>query len=123
MVALNLARLACSLRRVSGPATAPATAIVANAAVARGAIALVRGFSVMNTAAAARFFQIYDQTTAPIAGTTPLRTQPLPAGGAAHVGGLRIQHKVGIAWAVTTDAAGATLGAAGDVVGTIDYQG
>ena len=85
----------------------------------------VYGWSLLNTAASARFLHIYAKTTAPTVGTdTPVITIPLAANGQTSVVldcGAAVA--TGLAWAITTDDAAipATAGAAGDVVGTVFY--
>lgn len=83
----------------------------------------VYAYELLNTTAALRFFHLYAKTTAGVPGTdTPVRTIPIPAGAVRDFSvptGLAIV--TGLSWAITTDAAGATIGTSGDVVGSVDY--
>lgn len=81
------------------------------------------GWTFFNANAAIRYLQIYNKTSAGIPGTdTPYYTIGLGIGATDSVlHDIGITHGTGIAWAITTDAAGATAGASNDVVGTIFY--
>ena len=78
------------------------------------------GADVLNTQTTARFLQIYNKTTAGVPGTdTPLITIPIPASGiGGRINDFGVYQATGISWAITTDAAGATVATSGDVVGT-----
>lgn len=81
------------------------------------------GYEFKNTNAAVRYLQIYDKATAGVPGTdTPKRTIGLAAGGnVTYSTGMGIAFGTGISWAITTDEAGATAGASGDVIGSLDF--
>lgn len=112
---------------------APANSGVAGYSVSRistGASGVIKAsqgrvysWALQNTNAAIRYLQIYNKTTAGVPGTdTPYITIPLSANGSVpfsdQIGTIA---NTGLSWAITTDAAGATAGASGDVVGTIFY--
>ena len=82
-------------------------------------------YDVYNTQASVRFLQIYNKATAGVPGTdTPVMTIPVPATARAALA-LDVawySFANGISWAVTTDAAGATIGASGDVVGVFAFS-
>lgn len=81
-------------------------------------------WTLINTTASIRYLQIYNKASAGVPGTdTPVITIPIPPnGGAPSVGtSIGFANATGIAWAITTDAAGATIGTAGDVTGTLLY--
>lgn len=81
------------------------------------------GWTLLNTNAAARYLQLYNKATAGVPGTdTPVATIPLGASGNSNnFNDIGASHATGIAWAITTDAAGTTAGASGDIVGTLVY--
>lgn len=81
--------------------------------------------SIVNTNAAARYLQIYNKATAGVPGTdTPAMTIAVPASGSlppALFTDTGIAFGTGISWAITTDFAGATVGASGDLLFTLNY--
>jgi hypothetical protein len=81
---------------------------------------VLKGLLLQNTNAAVRYFQIYNKATAGIPGTdTPILTIPIALTSIAPpITGLHLYGAAGLSWAVTSDFAGATIGAAGDIVGT-----
>lgn len=81
------------------------------------------GWTLLNTNAATRFLQIYAKASAPVPGTdTPALTIALAgAGRSDEVNEIGVYFASGVGWAVTTDAAGATAGAAADIVGSLIY--
>lgn len=81
------------------------------------------GWSLQNTQAAVRYMQFYNKTTAGVPGTdTPFYTVPMAASQVdTAFFDIGISSATGISWAVTTDVAGATVGAASDIVGTVYY--
>lgn len=108
------------------PATSGGTTgarILAASGVIKGSAGMVFAYDLLNTNAAARYLQLYAKTSAGVPGTdTPSRTLPF-AGGLAktweNINGAALAS--GISYAITTDAAGTTLAAAGDIVGTVEY--
>lgn len=92
--------------------------------VIKASAGTLKGFVLSNTQASAlRYFQVYDKATAGIPGTdTPIYTVPVQAGKTVDPGrALNIPGVLGLSWAVTTDAAGATAGSSGDLVGSASY--
>lgn len=85
--------------------------------------ALLAGYDVRNNNAAVRYLQFFDTTAIPGGGSTPTRSVPIGPSESARIQGLRVQHKSGIAWAVSTDPYTLALGAAGDLVGSVDFKG
>ena len=81
----------------------------------------VFGWTLLNTNVAVRYLQIYAKASAGIPGTdTPAYTIPIGASGRTDfIGDIGNGQNAGVAWAITTDALGATIGAAGDIVGTV----
>lgn len=81
--------------------------------------------SIVNVQAAARYLQIYNKATAGVPGTdTPLMTIALAASAMQPpvlFSDIGLTFGTGISWAVTTDFAGATAGASGDVMFTLNY--
>lgn len=74
-----------------------------------------------NTNAATRYMQIYNKATAGIPGTdTPIATIIMAASSLRNpsLGDYGFAGAVGLSWAVTSDFAGATIAASGDIVGT-----
>ncbi|PXA70414.1 hypothetical protein DMC25_27075 [Caulobacter sp. D4A] len=127
---LNLQALPAGTNVIGGVTVATKTTGGTSAAriqTASGSIKTSAGqlyaYDLMNTTAALRFLQIYAKTSAGIPGTdTPVRTIPFAAGQVKtweNTSGSAVTS--GLAFAITTDAAGATLAAAGDIVGTIDF--
>lgn len=102
-------------------ATYRITASLASANIRTIAVMLV-GVAVDSSAAAKRYLQIYNKNSAPVVGTdTPVITYPIPAGGSVVASTIELPLTSGISFAVTTDFAGTTAAAAGDVVGTVLY--
>lgn len=81
------------------------------------------GWTFTNTNAAIRYLQVYNKASAGIPGTdTPVMTVAIPPNVNVDAqSAIGIANALGIAWAITTDAAGATIGAANDIVGTMFY--
>jgi hypothetical protein len=115
-----------SIGAVSSPSNSYAASRITGA-VASGVIKASAGraysWTLLNTNAAARFLQVYNKATAGVPGTdTPVFTIPLPASGAASFADqVGYYAAAGLSWAITTDAAGTTAGAATDIVGTLFY--
>lgn len=84
----------------------------------------ITNYVVLNTNAATRYLQFYDKATAGVPGTdTPIYTVAIAPSKTVDPGqSTSIPGAAGLSWAVTTDAAGATLGSSGDVVGTVRYS-
>jgi hypothetical protein len=80
-------------------------------------------YDLLNTTASVVYLQLYQKATAGIPGTdTPVMTIPLAANGKASLSiDVGWTFTTGIAWAVTTDAPGATIAGSGAVVGTVGY--
>lgn len=81
------------------------------------------GWTLTNTNAAIRYMQVYNKATAGIPGTdTPIMVVAIPPNAntddQSFVG---VYQASGLSWAITTDAAGTTAGAANDIVGTFFY--
>ena len=90
--------------------------------VAKASTGQLYSYELYNTQATVRYLQLYASTTAVAAGGTPVITIPIPATSRSALStdiGWAIAS--GIAWGLTTDAAGATQGASGDVAGTLGY--
>jgi len=91
--------------------------------VAKASAGRLYGWTVTNTNAAVRYFQVYNKAGPGVPGTdTPVMTVAIPPN--ANVDAqtaIGVSNITGIAWAITTDAAGTTTGAANDIVGTIFY--
>ena len=91
----------------------------------KGAAGSLYGYDLYNTNAALRYVHFYNKTTAPTIGTdTPVFTLAIPpTSGVRVLGAIGGAFATGIAYGVTSDNAAipATVGAAGDVVGTILY--
>jgi len=81
------------------------------------------GLVLLNTNAAARFLQLYNKSSAGVPGTdTPVVTIPLAPNGTFALNLTSVlTFSTGCSYAVTTDYAGTTAGAAGDIVGTALY--
>ena len=81
--------------------------------------------SIVNALASARYLQIYNKTTAGVPGTdTPAMTIALAASAILSptlFSDIGVNFATGISWAITTDFAGATAGASGDVLFTLNY--
>lgn len=79
----------------------------------------------INAQASARYLQIYSKATAGVPGTdTPAFTIPLTASQVLPpmlLSDVGVQFANGISWAITTDWAGATIAASGDIVGSFGY--
>jgi len=103
----------------------PARITIGSSGVIKAGPAALLSFVLVNTQAAVRYFQVYNKITAGIPGTdTPLATIPLAANGISQLSLLSGMYgSAGLSWAVTTDAAGATIGAANDTLGTVFYIG
>ena len=82
------------------------------------------GWNLTNVNAAVRFLQLYAKATAGVPGTdTPIYTIPFGASGRSDFEiSIGIASATGLAWAITTDAAGITAGASGDIVGSVVYN-
>lgn len=97
----------------------------ASGVVTAAAFRNLYSYDLYNTQATARFLQVYNKATAGVPGTdTPVMTIPIPATARAALS-LDVAWygwAAGISWAITTDAPGATIGASGDVVGTVGYN-
>lgn len=78
-------------------------------------------YDFLNATASVRYMQFYNKTSAGIPGTdTAIYTVPLAANGRSFLSppsGVTIG-STGCSWAITTDAAGATIASSGDVVGS-----
>lgn len=112
-----------SPRGASGGCSAKVISAGATGQIAAAATTLY-GYDVFNSNAAVRFLQFYNSASITFGSQgTPIATIPIAAGGKAQLfgdmgmGGC----STGLAYAITTDAAGTTEGASGDVVGTIWY--
>jgi hypothetical protein len=81
------------------------------------------GWLLQNTNVAVRYMQLYNKATAGIPGTdTPYLTIPLPlTSQVTYDTSVGLTHATGISWAITTDVAGTTAGASGDIVGTVFF--
>ena len=89
--------------------------------VIKASTASLKALVLQNVNAAARYLQIYNKATAGIPGTdTPVLTVPMAATSNVNLTGLSMYLGLGVSWAVTTDFAGATAGASGDIVGTAE---
>ena len=90
--------------------------------VAKSGAGQLYSYDLFNTQSSARYCQIYASATAVAAGGAPVITIPVPPTGRAALStDMGWAVAAGIAWGVTTDAAGAAQAAAGDVVGTLGY--
>lgn len=111
--------------RVTGASTSGATNFRINAAsgVIRNAAASLYDISLFNTNAAARYLQLYNKASAGIPGTdTPVRTIGLGPGQSISLATtVGIAFSTGIGYAITSDAAGATIAAAGDIIGGASF--
>jgi hypothetical protein len=94
------------------------------AGVIKASAGKMTNFVLLNTNAATRYFQVYDKATAGVPGTdTPVYTVPIATGKTVDPGqSISVAGSSGLSWAVTTDAAGATAGSSGDIVGTVRYN-
>ena len=103
----------------------PARITGGSSGVIKASPASLLSFVIVNTQASLRYFQVYNKATAGVPGTdTPLATIPLAANGVSQLSLLSGMYgSVGLSWAVTTDAAGTTAGAANDTLGTVFYVG
>lgn len=89
-------------------------------ALIRSVAALFKGYDVYNTAASPRFLQIYSKSTTPVPGTdTPIATFVIPATSARNLSIDGIPATGGLGYAFTTDYAGTTAAANGEVQGTL----
>ena len=90
--------------------------------VIKSSAGTIKSWVLQNTNAAARYLQIYNKATAGVPGTdTPILTIPMAATSIQALSGLGVYAATGLSWAITTDAAGATIGATGDIVGAVEY--
>ena len=90
--------------------------------VAKASAGQLYSYDLYNTQASARFFQIYASATAVAAGGAPVMTIPLPPSSRVALStDIGWAVATGLAWGVTTDAAGSSQGAGGDVVGVLGY--
>ncbi len=83
----------------------------------------IYSYDLLNNQASPRYFHLYPSaTTVAAGGSTQTITIGIPANGKASLStDIGWAVTTGMAWGVTTDAAGATQGASGDVVGTLGY--
>lgn len=97
--------------------------VTGTSGVIKAANGVLYGYDLMNTTAATRFMQFYNKASAGVPGTdTPARTVAIPAGARADSQLLYgVGYGTGISWAITTDAAGTTAAASGDIVGSAEY--
>ncbi|KUR80899.1 hypothetical protein [Novosphingobium sp. FSW06-99] len=91
--------------------------------VVKASSARFYGYDLINTQTTPRYLQLYNKTTAGVPGTdTPAITIPLTASGSKNTfSDIGVAESLGLSWAITTDAPGATIGASGDVLGTVYY--
>ena len=93
------------------------------AGVVKSTVGQLYGWEIGNTNANRRYLQLYAKSTTPVVGTdTPIMTIPVAASGDKHGSSVvGVAFASGIGWAITTDAAGATAAASGDLVFTAIY--
>jgi hypothetical protein len=96
----------------------------ANAANPKGAASKLFGWTLLNAQASIRYLQIYDKASTPVPGTDTVKfTIPLTANGRdTFQSDIGIDLPTGLSWAITTDEAGATIGASGDIIGTLIFK-
>jgi hypothetical protein len=102
-------------------ALTPTRIVTATSGVAKATAGRVYSSTFANTTAALRYMQLYNKATAGVPGTdTPLVMIPIsPNNSIEWSPDAGVAFTTGIAWAITTDAAGATAATGGDVVGTL----
>ncbi|WP_408590487.1 hypothetical protein [Novosphingobium sp.] len=111
------------LRPTTAGGVSVARVTTGNSGVIKSGAGQLYGWEIANTNAARRYLQLYAKATAPVIGTdTPVMTIPIPpSGDKSQHNPIGIAFYPAIAWAVTTDAAGATAGASGDTVFSVLY--
>lgn len=101
------------------------TAATTNAASVKASTGRLYGYSLANTAAAARFVRFYDLAAAPTVGTSvPLYTVAIPAGATVQLFselGVNLVNGLGIAITAAAADLDATVTAANDVMGAVFY--
>lgn len=102
------------------------SAATTNATSAKASAAKLFGLQGYNANAAVRYLKLYDKATAPVVGTdVPVKTLALPPTAAFAFDFVGYDFAVGLAYALTTGAADADVGAvaAGDILGlNVDYR-
>ena len=110
---------------VGAGVTALRVATGASGVIKASAGKLYGSASIVNAQASARYLQIYNKATAGVPGTdTPAMTIALAASAILPptlFSDTGVNFATGISWAITTDFAGATAGASGDVLFGVNY--